>query len=137
MLRERCKRVVRLFYPKYVPTYEVHYNIVTRILFWSAVFVAVKAGILHSVLACRFLYQFPDGNQDDVEALSTLAKAYNLGLHVDCCLGSFIVPLLEQAGLAKGDSRGRYRLTPFDFKVEGVTSISCDTHKVFFKFFNR
>jgi len=73
---------------------------------------------------------FPDGNQDDIEALARLAKKCNVGLHVDCCLGSFIVPFLEPAGLSKGDSKGRYRLTPFDFAVDGVTSISCDTHKV-------
>ena len=73
---------------------------------------------------------FPDGNQDDIEALARLAKKNNVGLHVDCCLGSFIVPFLEHTGLSKGDSKGRYRLTPFDFAVDGVTSISCDTHKV-------
>ena len=73
---------------------------------------------------------FPDGNQDDIEALALLAKKNKIGLHVDCCLGSFIVPFLEPAGLSKGDSKGRYRLTPFDFTVDGVTSISCDTHKV-------
>jgi sphinganine-1-phosphate aldolase len=44
-------------------------------------------------------------------------------------LGSFIVPFLEQAGLAGGQD-GRYKLLPFDFRVKGVTSISCDTHKV-------
>jgi len=53
---------------------------------------------------------------------------YNIGLHVDCCLGSFIVPFLQLAGLADGED-GRYKLTPFDFRVRGVTSISCDTHK--------
>ncbi|KAF9541396.1 PLP-dependent transferase [Agrocybe pediades] len=72
---------------------------------------------------------FPDGNQEDIEALGALAKKHNIGLHVDCCLGSFVVPFLEPAGLAQGDSKGRYKLTPFDFTVEGVTSISCDTHK--------
>ncbi|KAF8907824.1 pyridoxal phosphate-dependent transferase [Gymnopilus junonius] len=72
---------------------------------------------------------FPDGNQEDIEALAALAKKNNIGLHVDCCLGSFIVPFLEPSGLAKGDSKGRYRLKPFDFSVDGVTSISCDTHK--------
>jgi len=72
---------------------------------------------------------FPDGNQDDIVGLSALAKKYKLGLHVDCCLGSFIVPFLEPSGLALGSSKGRYKLTPFDFSVEGVTSISCDTHK--------
>ncbi|KAJ3726910.1 PLP-dependent transferase [Lentinula raphanica] len=71
---------------------------------------------------------FPDGNQDDIVALGALASSYNIGLHVDCCLGSFIVPYLEKAGLAEG-SNGKYKLYPFDFRVNGVTSISCDTHK--------
>ena len=41
-------------------------------------------------------------------------------LHVDCCLGSFLVPFLEKAG---------FETEPFDFRLKGVTSISCDTHK--------
>ena len=64
---------------------------------------------------------FPDGNMDDIPALSKLAKRYNIGLHVDCCLGSFIMPFLDRAG---------YPCDVFDFRLEGVTSISCDTHKV-------
>jgi len=71
---------------------------------------------------------FPDGNQDDIVALGELAAKYNVGLHVDCCLGSFIVSYLEKAGLS-GGSDGKYKLYPFDFRVRGVTSISCDTHK--------
>lgn len=58
---------------------------------------------------------------DDIPALGALAKKHNIGLHVDCCLGSFIVPFLEKAGFPS-------RL--FDFRVPGVTAISCDTHKV-------
>ncbi|KAF9227039.1 PLP-dependent transferase [Gyrodon lividus] len=73
---------------------------------------------------------FPDGNQDDIVALGELAAKYKVGLHVDCCLGSFIVPFLEQTGLANGEGGGsRYKLYPFDFTVRGVSSISCDTHK--------
>ncbi|KAF8149467.1 pyridoxal phosphate-dependent transferase [Crassisporium funariophilum] len=83
----------------------------------------------NTILLVGSCINFPDGNQDDIEALSVLAKKYKLGLHVDCCLGSFIVPFLESAGLSKGDAKGRYRLSPFDFSVDGVTSISCDTHK--------
>ena len=64
---------------------------------------------------------FPDGNQDDIVALGKLATKHKIGLHVDCCLGSFIMPYLEEAG---------FPVRPFDFRVEGVTSISCDTHKV-------
>ncbi|KAK0476839.1 sphinganine-1-phosphate aldolase [Armillaria novae-zelandiae] len=71
---------------------------------------------------------FPDGNQDDIVALGALAATYNIGLHVDCCLGSFIMPFLEKAGLADGVN-GKYKMIPFDFRVNGVTSISCDTHK--------
>jgi len=68
---------------------------------------------------------FPDGCQDDIVGLGKLAKKYNIGLHVDCCLGSFIVPFLEKAGFPS---------ELFDFRVEGVTAISCDTHKVGFHF---
>ncbi|KLO15424.1 PLP-dependent transferase [Schizopora paradoxa] len=64
---------------------------------------------------------FPDGCMDDIPALSELAKKYKTGLHVDCCLGSFIVPFLEQAGYPAPHR--------FDFSLPGVTSISCDTHK--------
>lgn len=64
---------------------------------------------------------FPDGCQDDIVGLGRLAKRYNIGFHVDCCLGSFIMPFLEKAGFPSD---------PFDFRVEGVTAISCDTHKV-------
>jgi len=66
---------------------------------------------------------FPDGCQDDIVSLGRLAKRYNIGLHVDCCLGSFIMPFLEKAGFSS---------EPFDFRIEGVTAISCDTHKVLF-----
>ncbi|KAF8893555.1 pyridoxal phosphate-dependent transferase [Infundibulicybe gibba] len=66
---------------------------------------------------------FPDGNQDDIVALGKLATRYKIGLHVDCCLGSFIMPYIEPAGLADGMD-GRYKLYPFDFRVQGVTSLS-------------
>lgn len=63
---------------------------------------------------------FPDGIIDDIVALASIAKKHKVGCHVDACLGSFLVPFLERAG---------YVTEPFDFRVDGVTSISCDTHK--------
>ncbi|KAI1431804.1 pyridoxal phosphate-dependent transferase [Xylaria sp. CBS 124048] len=63
---------------------------------------------------------FPHGIMDDISALSKLAVKRRLPLHVDCCLGSFLVPFLEKAG---------FETEPFDFRLKGVTSISCDTHK--------
>jgi sphinganine-1-phosphate aldolase len=63
---------------------------------------------------------FPHGIIDDIAGLSKIALRKKLCLHVDCCLGSFLVPFLEKAG---------FETVPFDFRLKGVTSISCDTHK--------
>ncbi|KAL8641732.1 MAG: hypothetical protein Q9228_001504 [Teloschistes exilis] len=63
---------------------------------------------------------FPHGIIDDINALSRLALRRRIPLHVDCCLGSFLMPFLHRAG---------FPTQPFDFTVKGVTSISCDTHK--------
>lgn len=84
----------------------------------------------HTTQVVGSAINFPDGCQDDIVALGKLAKKHNIGLHVDCCLGGFIMPFLEKAG---------FPVEPFDFRVEGVTSISCDTHKVgvFFNLFHR
>lgn len=68
---------------------------------------------------------FPDGAIDPIPELSTLAQRYKIGLHVDCCLGSFIVAFAKAAGL--GD-----KIPKFDFQLPGVTAISCDTHKYAF-----
>ncbi|KAG2214042.1 hypothetical protein INT46_004957 [Mucor plumbeus] len=74
----------------------------------------------NTVMIAGSAVNFPHGIADDISALGKLAKKYKIGLHVDCCLGSFIMPYLEKAG---------YPTTDFDFRVDGVTSISCDTHK--------
>ncbi|KAI8872498.1 PLP-dependent transferase [Ramicandelaber brevisporus] len=66
-------------------------------------------------------YGFPHGIIDDIVPLGRLAKQYNTGLHVDCCLGGFILPFMEKAGFTD--------LPLFDFRVPGVTAVSCDTHK--------
>ncbi|KAJ7497639.1 pyridoxal phosphate-dependent transferase [Mycena latifolia] len=90
---------------------------------------AVKRAINgNTIMLVGSTINFPDGNQDDIEGLGKLAAKYKVGLHVDCCLGSFIVPYLEKSGLSEG-SGGKYKLLPFDFRVPGVTAISCDTHK--------
>ncbi|KAK2566386.1 Sphingosine-1-phosphate lyase 1 [Acropora cervicornis] len=66
--------------------------------------------------------QFPHGVMDPIEDIAKLAKKYNTGLHVDACLGGFLIPFMKKAG---------FDIPPFDFSVDGVTSISCDTHKFF------
>ena len=67
---------------------------------------------------------YPQGAIDDIPALSALARRHSLGLHVDCCLGGFVLPFMKKLG-------GAYKPTQeFDFSLAGVTSMSLDTHKV-------
>ena len=63
---------------------------------------------------------YPHGLIDPIEALSDLALEHDVGLHVDGCLGGFILPWGERLGLD---------LPTWDFRLPGVTSISADTHK--------
>lgn len=55
------------------------------------------------------------------QELARVARRRRIGLHVDACLGSLLLPFAEEAGFPVGG--------PIDFRVEGVTSLSCDTHK--------
>jgi len=64
--------------------------------------------------------QFAHGTIDPIEDMAKIAMKRRIGLHVDCCLGGFLIPFMEKAG---------FHLPPCDFRVKGVTSISCDPHK--------
>ena len=62
---------------------------------------------------------FAQGVIDPIQELAAAAKAVGAGCHVDCCLGSFLIAFTK-----------RFKaLPPHDFSVDGVTSISIDTHK--------
>jgi len=63
---------------------------------------------------------YPYGLIDPMEALSEIAVPRGIGLHVDGCLGGFILPWVEKLG---------YAVPRFDFRLPGVTTISADTHK--------
>lgn len=60
---------------------------------------------------------------DPIEDLAKVAKAHNIGLHVDSCLGGFILPFFQRIDGFKE------KIPRFDFTVDGVTSMSADTHK--------
>lgn len=63
---------------------------------------------------------YPHGVVDPIPELGRLAVKYKLKLHVDACLGGFMLPFMEKLG---------EKIPLFDFRVEGVTSISADLHK--------
>jgi sphinganine-1-phosphate aldolase len=66
--------------------------------------------------ACNYGY----GTVDPIEELGEIAASRGVGLHVDGCLGGWILPFGRELG---------YDIPLFDFRVPGVTSISADTHK--------
>lgn len=63
---------------------------------------------------------YPYGTIDPIQELSEIALEKNIGMHVDGCLGGFILPWGQRLG---------YDIPIFDFRLPGVTSISADTHK--------
>lgn len=63
---------------------------------------------------------FPQGVVDPIPELASLALEAGVGLHVDACLGAFVLPFMRRLG---------YEVPAFDFRIPGVTSISADLHK--------
>ncbi len=63
---------------------------------------------------------YPHGMMDPISEIAALAKKHNLLCHVDACIGGFLLPFVKELG---------YDIPPFDFSVDGVTSISADLHK--------
>jgi len=83
--------------------------------------VAVEAQInANTVAIVGSAGNYPYGLIDPLDKLSDLALKHNIGLHVDGCLGGFILPWIEKSG---------YNIPVFDFRLPGVTSMSADTHK--------
>ena len=64
--------------------------------------------------------EYPHGTIDPIEAMGEIAQAKNIPLHVDACVGGFILPFMEMNG---------ENIPKWDYRVPGVTSISADVHK--------
>ncbi|MFO0948833.1 MAG: aminotransferase class V-fold PLP-dependent enzyme [Planctomycetota bacterium] len=82
---------------------------------------AVEAAINDNTIALvASAINFPYGTIDPIDQIGELARQKEIGCHVDGCLGGFFLPWAEKLGCP---------VPPFDFRVPGVTSMSCDTHK--------
>ena len=68
---------------------------------------------------------YPFGVIDPVAEVAALAAERGLLCHVDACLGGLLLPFWERLGEP---------VPPWDFRVEGVTSISADLHKYGYTF---
>lgn len=73
-----------------------------------------------TVLVVASAPSYPQGVMDDVPPLAAEAAARRINCHVDACMGGVTLPYMERGGAS---------VAPWDFRVEGVTSISVDLHK--------
>jgi len=64
--------------------------------------------------------QYAHGVIDPIPALGEIAQRRGVRLHVDGCIGGFVLPFFRELG---------DEVPPFDLSVPGVTSISMDLHK--------
>lgn len=74
-----------------------------------------------TVLVVGSAPQYPHGVIDPIGDLAAIAGDVDANMHVDACMGGFVLPFMERLG---------EDVAPWDFRVEGVTTISLDVHKL-------
>lgn len=74
----------------------------------------------NTVLIVGSAYGFPHGVIDPIEELSDVALSRGVAFHSDSCIGGFVLPFMERLG---------FEVPAFDFRLPGVTQMSCDIHK--------
>ncbi|MFM7411379.1 MAG: pyridoxal phosphate-dependent decarboxylase family protein, partial [Actinomycetota bacterium] len=73
-----------------------------------------------TVLMVASAPQYPQGVVDPISEIGEIASSRGVPFHVDSCIGGMVLAFLDP--FASGEH-------PFDFRVDGVTSISVDLHK--------
>ncbi len=73
-----------------------------------------------TVLVVGSAPQYPQGVVDPIAEIAALAAERDINCHVDACMGGVTLTYLARLG---------YDITPWNFTVPGVTSISVDLHK--------
>ncbi len=72
----------------------------------------------NTILIVASAPSYPQGVVDPLPEIGKIAKKNNVPLHVDACVGGFVLPFVKNK-----------KFPNFDLSVEGVTSISADIHK--------
>ncbi|MBX6353175.1 MAG: aspartate aminotransferase family protein [Thermoflavifilum sp.] len=82
---------------------------------------AVEAAITpETCLIVASAVNYSHGVMDPIEELGRIAERHGVWLHVDACIGGFLLHDLARLGET---------VPAFDFQVPGVTSLSVDLHK--------
>lgn len=72
------------------------------------------------VLVAASAPSYAHGVVDPIGSIAAETRRRGLRLHVDACIGGWVLPWAERLG---------HPVEPWDFRVDGVTSISTDLHK--------
>jgi glutamate/tyrosine decarboxylase-like PLP-dependent enzyme len=73
-----------------------------------------------TVLVVASAPSYAHGVVDPIPEIAAAAAARGVRMHVDACIGGWVLPYFAKLGAD---------VPPFDFRVPGVTSISVDLHK--------
>jgi glutamate/tyrosine decarboxylase-like PLP-dependent enzyme len=88
---------------------------------WRADVDAMAAAIDDdTVLVVGSAPQYPQGVVDPIGDIAALAAERDINCHVDACMGGVTLTYLRRLG---------HHISPWNFEVPGVTSISVDLHK--------
>jgi sphinganine-1-phosphate aldolase len=89
---------------------------------WRADVNAMAAAVNeNTVFVVGSAVQYPQGVIDPIPEIAALAASVDAWMHVDACMGGFILPFMELNG---------EEVAPWDFRVPGVMSMSIDVHKL-------
>ncbi len=77
----------------------------------------------NTILLVGSASSYAHGVVDPIAELGAMAEAHGVWLHVDSCIGGFLLPYFRRLGA---------KVPEFDFRVSGVSSISMDLHKYAF-----
>ena len=80
-----------------------------------------SASTTNTALVVGSAPQYPQGVIDPIPELAELAATVGASMHVDACMGGFVLPFMEMNGES---------VAPWDFRVDGVTTLSADVHKL-------
>ena len=82
---------------------------------------AMAAAINHNtIMIVGSAPPYPYANVDPIRDIAALAVEHDLWMHVDACVGGFVLPFARDLG---------YPVPDYDFAVPGVMSLSADLHK--------
>lgn len=77
----------------------------------------------NTILMVASAPSYAHGVLDPIGEIADIAFRHHLPMHVDACIGGFMLPWVEKLG---------YALSAWDFREAGVSSISADVHKLGF-----